>query len=79
MQSMILVRIDTTKQATMLSIPRNLWLLIPNMGYGKISTAYQFGGAQAVIGAVESNFKVHVDDYGHESRHGRLLPFGPPT
>jgi LCP family protein required for cell wall assembly len=63
-QSMILVRVDpTTKQATLLSIPRDLWVPIPNQGWGKISTAYQVGGAQAAIAAVESNFKVHVDDY----------------
>jgi len=63
-QSMILVRVDpTTRQATLLSIPRDLWVPIPNQGWGKISTAYQVGGAQAAIAAVESNFKVHVDDY----------------
>jgi len=63
-QSMILVRVDpTTKQATMLSIPRDLWVPIPGQGVGKISTAYQLGGAQAAMGAVESNFKVHIDDY----------------
>jgi LCP family protein required for cell wall assembly len=61
---MILVRVDpTTKQASMLSIPRDLWVPIPNQGWGKISTAYQLGGAQAAIGAVEGNFKVHIDDY----------------
>jgi LCP family protein required for cell wall assembly len=63
-QSMILVRVDpTTKQATMLSIPRDLWVPIPNQGWGKISTAFQLGGAPAAVSAVESNFKVHVDDY----------------
>jgi LCP family protein required for cell wall assembly len=63
-QSMILVRVDpTTKQATMLSIPRDLWVPIPNQGWGKISTAFQLGGAPAAVAAVESNFKVHIDDY----------------
>jgi LCP family protein required for cell wall assembly len=63
-QSMILVRVDpTTKQATMLSIPRDLWVPMPNQGWGKISTAFQLGGAPAAVAAVESNFKVHVDDY----------------
>jgi LCP family protein required for cell wall assembly len=61
---MILMRVDpSTKQATMLSIPRDLWVPIPNQGMGKISTAYQLGGSKAAIAAVESNFKVHVDDY----------------
>jgi LCP family protein required for cell wall assembly len=63
-QSMILLRVDpTAKQATMLSIPRDLWVPIPNQGVGKISTAYQLGGASAAIAAVESNFRVHIDDY----------------
>jgi LCP family protein required for cell wall assembly len=64
-QSMILVRVDpTTKQATMLSIPRDLWVPFPNNeGYGKISWAYSDGGAPSAVAAVESNFKVHIDDY----------------
>ena len=63
-QSMILVRVDPgAKQATMLSIPRDLWVQIPNQGWGKISWAYQEGGAQGATSAVESNFGVHVDDY----------------
>lgn len=63
-QSMIVVRVDpTTKQATLLSIPRDLWVPIPEQGVGKISTAYQEGGANAAIAAVESNFKIHIDDY----------------
>ena len=63
-QSMILVRVDpTTKQATMLSIPRDLWVPIPDQGVGKISTAYNLGGADGAVNTVESNFKVHIDDY----------------
>ena len=63
-QSMILLRVDpTAKQATMLSIPRDLWVPIPDMGSGKISTAYNLGGPPGAIAAVESNFKVHIDDY----------------
>jgi LCP family protein required for cell wall assembly len=63
-QSMILVRVDpNTKQATMLSIPRDLWVPIPSLGVGKISTAYNLGGPQGAVQAVETNFKVHIDDY----------------
>ena len=63
-QSMILLRVDpSTKQATMLSIPRDLWVQIPNEGWGKISWGYQNGGASGAVATVESNFKVHVDDY----------------
>lgn len=63
-QSMILLRVDAAAgQATMLSIPRDLWVPIPDQGPGKISTAFQLGGPQAAIAAVQSNFKVHVDDF----------------
>src|SRR3981081_2094890 len=63
-QSMILVRVDpVAKQATMLSIPRDLWVAIPNQGQGKISWAFQLGGAPGAIAAVETNFGVHVDYY----------------
>jgi LCP family protein required for cell wall assembly len=63
-QSMILVRVDpVAKQATMLSIPRDLWVPIPNQGQGKISWAFQLGGAPGAIAAVETNFGVHVDYY----------------
>ena len=63
-QSMILVRVDpTSKQATLLSIPRDLWVPIPNRGMGKISWAYSYDGPQGAVAVVESNFKVHVDDY----------------
>jgi LCP family protein required for cell wall assembly len=63
-QSMILVRVDpATKQSTLLSIPRDLWVPIPGQGIGKISTAYNLGGPQGAIAAVESNFKVQIDDY----------------
>src|SRR6266702_1536707 len=64
-QSMILVRVDPiNKQATMMSIPRDLWAPIGGQRYmGKISTAYQTGGVQATIATVETNFHIRVDDY----------------
>lgn len=63
-QSMILLRVDSsTKQATMLSIPRDVWVPIPAHGMGKISCGYQFGGATGAVAAVERNFKVHIGDY----------------
>lgn len=42
--SMILLTIDpVSKTAGMLSIPRDLWVNIPNYGYYKINMAYYFG------------------------------------
>lgn len=63
-QSMILVRVDPgTQQVTMLSIPRDLWVPIPGHGRAKIDTAYELGGSDLAVRTVESNFKVHIDDY----------------
>jgi LCP family protein required for cell wall assembly len=63
-QSMILLRVDPeSKRATMLSIPRDLWVPIPGHGTGKISTAYQLGGPQLAVRVVQDNFHVTIDDY----------------
>jgi len=44
-QSMILVRVvPSTKQVTMLSIPRDLYVHLSTGGYGKIDGAYSYGG-----------------------------------
>ncbi len=50
--SMILVSVDpATKSAGMLSIPRDLWVNLPNnFGYGKINTAYMLGEAYQLDG-----------------------------
>lgn len=63
-QSMILTRVDpTTKQVTMLSIPRDLWVPLSTGGSNKIDYAYSFGQADAAVTTVEQNFNVHVDHY----------------
>lgn len=63
-QSMILTRVDpATKQVTMLSIPRDLWVPLSTGGYNKIDYAYQNGQADAAVTTVEQNFHVHVDHY----------------
>jgi LCP family protein required for cell wall assembly len=64
-QSMILLRVDPqAKSATMLSIPRDLWVPIGATGQNaKIDAAYSFGGSRAAIATVTQNFHVHIDDY----------------
>ena len=63
-QSMILVRVvPSTKQVTMLSIPRDLWAPLATGGTGKMDWAYSYGGARAAIATVEADFGVHIDDY----------------
>src|SRR5260370_16361473 len=60
-QSMILVRVDpTSKQPTMLSIPRDLWVPIPELGTGKITTPDQIAGPNAPIPALKTNSNAHA-------------------
>jgi LCP family protein required for cell wall assembly len=63
-QSMILVRVvPSTKQVTMLSIPRDLYVHLSTGGTAKIDGAYSYGGPGAAIATVEQDFNVHIDDY----------------
>jgi len=63
-QSMILVRVvPSTKQVTMLSIPRDLYVHLSTGGYGKIMDAYSYGGPGASISTVAQNFGVKINDY----------------
>ena len=63
-QSMILVRVNpTSKQVTMLSIPRDLYVPLSVGGSGKIMDAYAYGGPGAAIETVQNDFQVHIDDY----------------
>jgi LCP family protein required for cell wall assembly len=63
-QSMILMRVSpATKEVTMLSIPRDLYVHLSTGGSGKIDGAYSLGAAGAAIATVEQDFGVHVDDY----------------
>jgi LCP family protein required for cell wall assembly len=63
-QSMILVRVvPSTKQVTMLSIPRDLRVPLSTGGSGKIDGAYSYGGSGAAVTTVERDFGVHIDDY----------------
>jgi len=49
--TMILLTIDpVTKVAGILSVPRDLWVNIPNFGYGKINEAYYLGEANHLPG-----------------------------
>jgi len=54
----------------MLSIPRDLWVSVPNVGEQRINTAYFFAeanqpgtGAEAALQTVRSNFGITVHDY----------------
>jgi LCP family protein required for cell wall assembly len=62
--SMILLTVDPiSKTAGMLSIPRDMWVVIPGADYYKINTAYFIGGPQLAAQTVEQFLGVPVDYY----------------
>lgn len=49
--TMIVLTVDPlTKTAGMISIPRDMWVNIPNFGYGRINMAYSFGEGSKLPG-----------------------------
>jgi polyisoprenyl-teichoic acid--peptidoglycan teichoic acid transferase len=58
------VNIDLgSKQISVLSIPRDLWVYIPKSGYGKLNEAYGDGGPQRVEATIEKNLNTPAFDY----------------
>lgn len=62
--SIMLLMIDPTLNvASVLSIPRDLYVEIPGYGLNRINTAYVFGGGDLAMQTVEYNFGVRVNYY----------------
>src|SRR2546427_9207347 len=62
-QSMILVRvIPSTKDVTMLSIPRDLYVHLSTGGFAKIDGAYSYGGPGAARATASQEFGPLNDD-----------------
>jgi LCP family protein required for cell wall assembly len=53
----------STKTGYMLSIPRDLYVNIPNNGYGKINEAYRDGGIAFLERIVNENFQIKTPYY----------------
>jgi polyisoprenyl-teichoic acid--peptidoglycan teichoic acid transferase len=53
--TVILAHLDVARRtATLVSIPRDTWLKVPGEGFGKINSAYAFGGAHATARVVSN-------------------------
>ncbi len=70
--SILLLTIEPSQQsASLLSIPRDLYVEIPNFGKHRINAAYtlgareggQLGGAELAMQTIESNLGIQVDHY----------------
>ncbi len=62
--SMILVSINTAEnRVTMVSLMRDIYVNIPDVGYKKLNAAYAYGGGPLLCQTITDNFKVEVDRY----------------
>ena len=60
-----------TKQVSLLSIPRDLWVYIPTVGYSRINTAHRYGirskypggGPALLIRTIEENIGISIDHW----------------
>jgi LCP family protein required for cell wall assembly len=60
-----------TKQVSLLSIPRDLWVYIPDYGWGRINTAHRIGsrlkyegyGPGLLMRTIEANLGIPIDDW----------------
>ena len=58
------VNVDlSSKQISVLSIPRDLWVYIPKSGYAKINEAFGDGGPQRVESTIVKDFQTPPFDY----------------
>jgi LCP family protein required for cell wall assembly len=62
--TMILAMIDpATKRASMLSIPRDLYVEIPGKGLERVNSAYVYGGGPLAVQTIEYNLGIPIDYY----------------
>ena len=62
--SMILASINSrSKEVTLTSIMRDSYVDIPGRGWGKLNSAYAYGGAELVLDTVQQNFGIQIDKY----------------
>lgn len=63
--SMILISLNTkTNTIYMTSFLRDVYVYISDeYGYGKLNSAYSYGGPELLMDTIESNYRVKIDDY----------------
>lgn len=62
--SMILLSVNKrTKEITMTSFMRDMYVEIPDNGWSKMNAAYVYGGAELLMDTIELNFDIEIDKY----------------
>lgn len=52
-----------TKSVSIISFPRDLWVMLPGYGYQRINTAMEYGGFSMLKSTLETNFGLRPDHY----------------
>jgi LCP family protein required for cell wall assembly len=69
----------STKQVSLLSIPRDLWVYIPTYGWGRINIAHRIGqrgkyadgkGPGLLMRTIEENLGIHIDHWARVGYEG---------
>ncbi len=62
--AMILLSINTAdNRITMVSLMRDIYVNIPDVGYKKLNAAYAYGGGPLLCQTITENFKIEVNNY----------------
>ncbi len=62
--SMIILSMNSrSKEITLTSVMRDSYVEIPEHGWGKLNSAYTFGGAELLLDTIQLNFGVKIDRY----------------
>ena len=62
--SMIIMSVNSrSKEITLTSVMRDSYVEIPDHGWGKLNSAYTFGGAELLLDTIQLNFGVKIDRY----------------
>lgn len=69
--TILLVRIESSKRRiAMLSIPRDLYVVIPGHGHDRINEAFHLGGERLLTRVVRETFGVEIDHFVEVDFHG---------
>ena len=62
--TIMILRVEPkTQQASLLSLPRDLWIDIPGGGQGRINSTLALGGPERLIQTINQNFGIPINHY----------------
>jgi len=69
--TIMILRVEPkTQQASLLSLPRDLWVDIAGGGQGRINTALSLGGPERLIQTINQDFGIPINHYAMVDFHG---------